>query len=61
MDLDAKLAAAADSDGIIRGLTDAECVSLICSGHGLQIRSTGRWVITDVGLEAVRRGEQKVA
>ncbi len=59
MDLNAKLVAAAHSDGIIRDLTDAECLALVHSGHGRLIRTTGRWVITDAGLEAVQKHEAK--
>ncbi len=56
MDLHAKLAAAENGDGIIRGLTDPECLAIIYNGHGRLIRSTGRWVITAAGLAAVKAG-----
>ncbi len=54
MDLTAKLAAAATTDGVIRDLTDWEKLALIDSGHGRIIRSTGRWVVTGAGIEAVQ-------
>ncbi len=54
MDLNDKLIAAATTDGVIRDVTVREAVALIDSDHGRFIRTTGRWVITRAGLDAVR-------
>lgn len=52
MDLNAKLVAAATTDGVIRGLTTEDVCVLVARGYAKRVETTGRWVLTDAGWAA---------
>lgn len=52
MDLNDKMAAAAWSGGVLRGLTTEDVCVLVARGHAKRVETTGRWVLTDAGWAA---------
>lgn len=61
MDLNDKLVAAARNGGHLGNLTTEQVWALVSRGHAQYVTTTGRWVLTDAGVEAARQVEVAVA
>lgn len=61
MNVDQKMVAALGLGGVFGDLTDAEEWALFDRGHAQLIRSTGRWVLTDAGVQEARQIEAELS
>jgi hypothetical protein len=61
VDLNQKMIAAARNGGWLGDLTTDEADVLYDRGHAQYVTTTGRWVLTDTGIEAARRVEAELA